>query len=837
MNDTAIKNYAVWARRELVEAVGRRCALYAVSEGADPSLDSVGGRVLSSQERRQRKDLLDMVGRDGFEQLVERAAYTWFNRLLAIRFMELNDRLPSHVRVLSAPDGNFRPQALSEAMDLPLEALDRGRAAELVQSGDDEALFRLVFLAQCDELAGCMPAVFERVGSAMELLLPDGLLREGGVVEQLVTSIPEEDWREGVEIVGWMYQYYVTDAKERINNTNGKIPSNDIAPVTQWFTPSWVVKYLIDNSVGRLWISNKRDSCIHSKLSYFEKCSDDDSAILQEFTSPEDLTIIDPACGSGHILVYAFDVLSWIYQESGYSNRDAAKLILTKNLTGIEIDPRAVSMSSFVLMMKACELDSRFLKRGISPRIYCPTKLTLHEEEQSLLPHICLCSDLLKRLLHFDEFGSLVVFTDDDIQAISEDIAMLRDSNDLFASAILSSLEQISEAAVALSQIYSIAVANPPYLGYRKLNSDYYSWLKTSYPDSCSDLYAAFINRGFTLSRADGLVSMVTMHTWATDKSFYELRHSLLAKHGISSMMHMGSLVMPIAFETSATIFFGTCKHVPASIFTRTTTQNITNGVLPIENFCEMQRWTREASFFEVMPENIIAYWMPESAKEAVINFSQLKEVLAPRVGIQTGDTERFLRYWWEVDNCSIKLPSSVNQSSKWDKKWYFYKSGGGFRKWYGNAEFVINWENDGEECIDNAPIEGRKIMTLPAQAKLKAFVSWSDYGLGKISFRYSPNGYFFDVLEPAFINYSGVDENKLKLIEGFGNSSVADSFVKVLMPGRHKNVGKVAQLPFSVPDSKSNSVIHLVDDCLIDSRADWNSFEESCDFERHPLV
>ena len=388
MNDTAIKNYAVWARRELVEAVGRRCALYAVSEGADPSLDSVGGRVLSSQERRQRKDLLDMVGRDGFEQLVERAAYTWFNRLLAIRFMELNDRLPSHVRVLSAPDGSFRPQALAEAMDLPLEALDRGRAAELVQSGDDEALFRLVFLAQCDELAGCMPAVFERVGSAMELLLPDGLLREGGVVEQLVTSIPEEDWREGVEIVGWMYQYYVSERKGEVFASfkkGKKAERESIAPATQLFTPGWIVRYLTENSLGRLWVLNNPESSLPESMPYFVAPGADAEAGFRRVSGPEEITVVDPACGSGHILVYAFDLMAAMYSEAGYSARDAARLILERNLSGLEIDPRAVAMASFCLTMKACELDGRFLRRGVSPRVTVLSRVEFSPEERALL--------------------------------------------------------------------------------------------------------------------------------------------------------------------------------------------------------------------------------------------------------------------------------------------------------------------------------------------------------------------------------------------------------------------------------------------------------------------
>ena len=286
--------------------------------------------MLTSAQRQQRTELLRLAADGGYRELVERAAYTWFNRLLAIRFMELNDRLPSHIRVLSGADGAFRPQALAEAMDLPLEALDQTQVAELVQRGDDEALFRAIFLAQCDELAACMPAVFDKIGGAMELLLPDGLLREGGVVEKLVTSIPEEDWREGVEIVGWMYQYYVSERKDEVFASfkkGKKAERESIAPATQLFTPNWIVRYLTENSLGRLWMLNRPDSELPKDMPYFVKPDEDAETEFKKISTPEDITVVDPACGSGHILVYAFELLSKMYIEDGYTGRDAARLI------------------------------------------------------------------------------------------------------------------------------------------------------------------------------------------------------------------------------------------------------------------------------------------------------------------------------------------------------------------------------------------------------------------------------------------------------------------------------------------------------------------------------
>lgn len=369
MHDSAIKNFCVWARRELMSEVERRCALYDISEHPESPKDAqaVGGRVLSSQERKQRSDLLRKAHDEGYDTLVEQAAYTWFNRIMAIRFMEINDRLPSHTRLLSGNDGSFKPQVLAEALQVDIEGIDRAHVAQLVQSGDDEETFRYLFLAQCAELASCMPTVFSQVGSSMELLLPDGLLRKGSVIERMVKDIPEEDWIEGVEIVGWMYQYYVSERKDEYFASKRKATREDLAPATQLFTPEWIVRYLTENSLGRLWMLNHPDSTLATRMEYYIAPDGDAEADFKYIESPEDITAVDPACESGHILVYAFELIAAMYEEEGYSRRDIPRLILEKNLTGLEIDPRAAAMASFALTMKACEYDSRFLRRGVRP--------------------------------------------------------------------------------------------------------------------------------------------------------------------------------------------------------------------------------------------------------------------------------------------------------------------------------------------------------------------------------------------------------------------------------------------------------------------------------------
>ena len=544
MNDTAIKNFAIWARRELISDVRKRCMKYGILEkGSLPgTADTIDGRVLTSAERQQRAELLRLAADGGYRELVEQAAYTWFNRLLAIRFMELNDRLPSHVRVLSGTDGSFRPQALAEAMDLPLGALDQTQVAELVQRGDDETLFRAIFLAQCDELAACMPAVFEKIGGSMELLLPDGLLREGGVVEKLVTSIPEEDWREGVEIVGWMYQYYVSERKDEVfaSFKKGKKAERDsIAPATQLFTPNWIVRYLTENSLGRLWMLNKPDSELPKEMPYFVKPDEDAETEFKKISSPEEITVVDPACGSGHILVYAFELLSKMYLEDGYTGRDAARLILEKNLSGMEIDPRAGAMASFALTMKACELDSRFLRRGVSPRITVLSRVEFEPEELQYVENLRACPELVDAAAHLDECGSLLTVSSDDLEAIARDLASLAGETTIFGESAAEKLERLQAELEPLNRRYDVVVANPPYMGSKNMNKWLGDWIKTHYKDVKGDLFSCFMMRNVGIGAEHAQLGFMTPYVWMFIGTYEKLRKFVIQQNTITSLIQL----------------------------------------------------------------------------------------------------------------------------------------------------------------------------------------------------------------------------------------------------------------------------------------------------------
>lgn len=852
MNDSAIKNYATWARRELIAEVAKKCAQYDIAEGADISLDAVNGRVLTAQEKQQRADLLRAMKTDGYEQLIEKAAYTWFNRLLAIRFMEVNDRLSSHIRMLSAADGSFAPQVLREAMDLPLNTLDPAKVAELVQTGDDEALFHLIFLAQCDELADCMPAVFDHVGSAMELLLPDGLLRQGGVVEQLVTAIPEQDWTEGVEIVGWMYQYYVSERKDEVfaSFKKGKKAERDaIAPATQLFTPAWIVRYLTENSLGRLWMLNNPDSTLREQMPYYvdpslglEEGEEPQIGEFRHISSPEEITVVDPACGSGHILVYAFDLLAAMYTEAGYSNRDAVRLILEKNISGLEIDPRAAAMASFALTMKACELDSRFLRRGVSPRITVLGRIEFSEEELGLCPNLAANSKLLDAVAHLDECGSLLQVNSSDLDAIARDLASLAEGGSLFAGAASQKLQRLQAELKPLAERYDVVVANPPYMGSSSFDKWTARWVKDNYPEAYRDLCTSFIDRGFALSRDDGYSAMVTMQSWMFLGSYEKLRGKILDRHAISSMAHLGtrafSAIGGEVVSTTATVFSNMKTDTPGTYLRLVDMGSEAEKQAGILEALANPKcgWFYRASNdkYSNIPGNPIAYWSSKALLQAFRSGQKLSLLVEMPYGFKTGDNDRFLRLWWE---CSLKkcmwLATSKENATQSDAKWFPYNKGGAFRKWYGNNDYLLNYYNGGEEVIKLARQEGRNAADYDNTLLFCPSVTWSRISSGKLHMRYSPGGAICDMTGSGYYGSA----HTLSYLQALCNSSIVSMIANILSPTLDYQPGQIGNYPVLGFNEKITNVEPLVTELRSISKDDWDKFESSCDFRRHPLL
>ena len=879
MNDTAIKNFCIWARRELMEQVRIQAARFGIREdGYDPaSADAIEGRLLTAQEKRQRADLIRRLGPDTapgygdvYEKLVDQAAYTWFNRLVAIRFMELNDRLPSHVRVLSAEDGTFRPQILREALAVEIEGLGAGEVADLVAASDDEALFRCLFLAQCRELAACLPDVFEPVGAAMELLLPEHLLRAGSVIDRLVTDIPEDDWRQGVEIVGWMYQYYVSERKDEVfaSFKKGKKAEADaIAPATQLFTPDWIVQYLTQNSLGRLWLQSHPESQLATQMSYYipdDLGTDDapgtDTPVGQgpcpcrsttsnpHPVTPESLRVTDPACGSGHILVYAFRLLAAMYEEAGHPRRDIPRLILANNLTGLEIDPRAAAMASFALSMEACEIDRRYLRREerANPRIVCLKPAEIAEEELEYLPMLAARGKLLDAMAHMGECGSLFVPKLADLEALrvaENELDARAAGGDLLAAGPLKQVSTMLANCEPLAETYDCVIANPPYMGSSNMDKWLAAWTKKHYPDSKRDLCTCFIERGFTLAKPDGYSAMITMQSWMFLGSFEALREKMLKERSIASMAHLGTRAFDsIAGEvvaTTATVYRNAPSEEPASYLRLVDFE----GEEPKEHaICEAVAnptcgwfYRRPAKAFKSIPGTPIAYWANCGALRAFEAGMRIGDCGTAKQGLKTGDNDRFIRAWWEIGASRIGFGCTTAAEAKGScLRWFPYNKGGDFRKWYGNREWVVDWFEDGAAIRANVDSEGRQ-RSRPQSTSFffRPSLTWSLISSSNLAVRYSPAGSIFDGGGSSFFGKAAMSF----WVQAFLNTSVAAHFASFMSPTLTFEVGQISSYPLLCDNDFGPSVEHLVSSSRELSQVDWDAQETSCDYLRATLL
>lgn len=853
MHDSAIKSFCTWARRKLISEVERRCAIYDISDNPKNPIgtDAVEGRVLSVNEKRQRASLIKIMQGEGFESLVERAAYTWFNRFMAIRFMELNDRLPSRTRLLSANDGSFKPQALTEALQVDIEGLDRPQVAELVQAGDDEATFRYLFIAQCAELAECMPDVFEVVGSNMELLLPDGLLRKDSVIAHLVEDIPEEDWTEGAEIVGWMYQYYVSERKDEYFASDRKATREDLAPATQLFTPEWIVRYLTDNSLGRLWMLNHPDSTLAEHMEYYIAPGKDAETGFRHVSSPEEITVVDPACGSGHILVYAFDLLASMYEEEGYSRRDIPQLILKKNLFGLEIDPRAAAMACFALTMKACEYDGRFLRRNVQPKITVLSRIEFDEDECAAIfsimkdqerldaPFLLDKTDLLDVLAHLDEAGSLFAPTEIDLNSLRAVAETVMDEAGMFGMTAAEKAKRALEELKPLVRHYDVVIANPPYLGRKKMNTWVSEWVEMNYPNEKKDLCTCFIHRGFSLAEKRGYSSMVTSQSWMFLGSFENMRNAIIDTKTICNMCHLGARafeqISGEVVQTTATSFWNE-KSESAGNYIRIVDSKDAEEkkklcVEAIQNTdCE---WFYRANQqdFKKIPSSPIAYWASESVLSAFENARPLKEYADVRIGMGTGKNEVFLRLWWEISTSQINFSlHSTNDLQTSTAKYYPYNKGGEYRLWYGNYSHVVWFDESGRTRMNNT--SGHR-ENGGHDRYFNEGLTWTFLSSSKFGVRYLPEGFLFDVAGSSIFP-NKIDE---KYLLAFLASEVCFVMIRILNPTLNFQAGDIRSLPIFEESNYNRSIVNYVTQNIDISHLDWDSFETSWDFAKLPLI
>lgn len=770
----------------------------------------------------------------GHEALRDRAAYTWFNRIVAIRFMDARGWLPSRMRMLSRADGSHGSEAVENALDVEIATADTDRIAELKMAGLDEPLWRYLFMAQCEELADCLPGVFERVGGAMELLLPQGLMMSDGVVGKLNTILADEDWRKGVTVLGWMYQYYNADVKDEFFKAKRKAAAADIAPATQLFTPEWIVRYMVQNSLGRLWMLNNPGSSLRERMEYYIEPDTEHEDFIR-ISSPEEITLCDPACGSGHILVYAFELLFAVYEERGYREREIPELILTKNLAGMEIDPRAAQIAELALAMCAREHDRRFFRRGVRADVAVLSSIPLGEDE---LPGN---KKLAEELSHLGEIGSLLNPSEDEIDELKAAAASC--SDDLFAATAKTKLESAAAICEKLSRRFACTVANPPYMGSSSFNPFMSKWIKKNYPDVKSDLCTCFIERGFNLVEDKGYAAMVTMQSWMFLGSFEKMRSSIIEGKTIVSMAHLG----PRAFDaiggevvnvTADVIYNGRAAYEGA--YVRLVDINGSEAkrlklLAAIQNPDCGWFYRRGADTFKQIPGIPIAYWASDALLDAFGNAKQLSEYGKPRQGLATGENARFVREWWEVDDCkSVYSCGSIQESIESACKWFPYNKGGDFRKWYGNNSSVVNWENDGQE-IRNYKDQNGRLLSRPQNTNcfFSPSITWSKISSGSIAFRFKPAGHIFDVAGTSVFS----DEESLKYLQGACNSSVIMRVASMLSPTLNFEVGQIATYPIIQNEEQEPLVNDMVDSCRELSKTDWDSFETSWDFKRNPLV
>lgn len=905
MNKTAIKNFAIWARNKLIADIQYRAGLMGITADGikDPLPQSTGTMefydigtsepyAITGDAIPQRKKLVEVIRRKekdsnyatAYKYILEEVAYTWFNRLIAIRFMEVNDYLPSHIRVLSSESGKIEPDLVTTPFDaeLTFTSAEEETVLRLKTENKLDELFRLLFIKQCNALNEILPALFEKTSDYTELLLNLSVVDQEGVVYHLTHDIPESDFdithtdEDGkptgqVEIIGWLYQYYNTEPKNAAFAKNGKITKEEIPAVTQLFTPDWIVRYMVENSLGRIFIDKRKEQGVYADGRSLDEMSWDEVEAKRianeeeiagqmgwkyylpeaaqtkevrqqleeihqqsEYKDVRDIKVIDPCMGSGHLLVYAFDVLMKMYENDGYSQRDAAQCILEHNLFGLDIDERAAQLAYFAVMMKARQYDRRIFSRGIQPHVYAIAESNdidtfTRDYFANSDPKLKAALDsVMNDLRDAKEYGSILTVAPVELTALYARMDEIQNDISLYRESALNTILPLIRVADVLAQQYDVVVTNPPYMGSGNMDARLSEFVKKHYPDSKSDLFAVFIERCGQMTGKNRYQAMITQHAWMFLSSFEKLRAKLLLKDTVN-MAHLG----PRAFEeiggevVQTTSFVLRNSHIAdykgtyCRLIEPTTQQGKEEMFLAGEN-----RYTTQQSNFTQIPGSPVAYWLSESF---LSNFTsqRISNKYNPKFGMSTGDGNKFIRLWYEVNFKRIDYSSKNSDEAKEkNKEWCALDKGGPYRKWYGNKSHVVWWKNDGADiksCVKSA-VRSPHLFFTP-------HISWTLISTGKFAARYFESGYALDTASNC-LYFNGRPES---YVMGLLNSVVADSYLAVLNPTMNFSCGVVGIVPYIERDPKT--VDEIADSCISESKQDWDSYETSWDFQRHPLI
>ena len=868
MDKNAIKKFAVWARTELIARVSLKGVEYGITEDniEDANADSVGGKVLTADEKKQRQALIAEINDKGYKQVMEEVAYTWFNRFSALRFMEVNGYLPSHVRVFTDEENNFKPQIITEAIHLDLDGLDMEKVYELKDAEKTEELYKYLLIVQCNALNKILPGMFQKIADYTELLLPDNLLREGSVIQQMIELIPEDDWKDAVQIIGWLYQYYNSEKKEDVFaalKKNVKITKENIPAATQLFTPDWIVRYMVENSLGRLWLeghpdlkeqllpteeeqsayaAGNRDPEDNKWHYYLEEAEQEPEVqaqlaeIRKEYAAltPDQLKVIDPCSGSGHILAYMFDVLMKIYESYGYTTREAVARIVENNLYGLDIDDRAAQLAYFAVMMKARQYDRRFFSRGIQPHVYAIVES--NHVDKFAVDYFCngdakltaAMDTIISELHDAKEYGSILTITPQDWSALYDRFAEITEDINMSRETALRELLPLVQVAEALAQRYSIVITNPPYMGNNGFSPKMSDFAKKYYNEVKTDLFAIFMIRCKQFTKKNGFQSMITQHSWMFLSS-YEWLRSQMNSMTIASMAHLGTRAFDeISGEMVSTSAF-CIRNVQLPEYCGKYQRLVDYSG---EKFKETAFLTLENIYkgkqisFEKIPGMPIAYWASENVAKAFEVGNNITDYVDTFQGIITGDNDKFLRYWHEVF-CD-KIPFHATNMEKVDlsrKYWIPYNKGGEFRKWYGVQDYVVYWKNGPDDKT-----RGKKGFS---DYYLRKYVAWSYTISNSIATRIYPEGFLWDVRGSGIMDKS----NMLLYLEGLISSKVGITLFRVNNSTLSCQVENIIKLPIILDNDRKNQVDDLVEENNNISKLEWDSFEVSWDFQHHPLL
>lgn len=869
MDKNAIKKFAVWARTELIARVSLKGVEYGITEDKieDANADSVGGKVLTADEKKQRQALIAEINDKGYKQVMEEVAYTWFNRFSALRFMEVNGYLPSHVRVFTDEENNFKPQIITEAIHLDLDGLDMEKVYELKDAEKTEELYKYLLIVQCNALNKILPGMFQKIADYTELLLPDNLLREGSVIQQMIELIPEDDWKDAVQIIGWLYQYYNSEKKDDVFaalKKNVKITKENIPAATQLFTPDWIVRYMVENSLGRLWLeghpdvkeqllsteeeqsayaAGNRDPEDTKWHYYLEEAEQEPEVQVQldeirkEYATltPDQLKVIDPCSGSGHILAYMFDVLMKIYESYGYTTREAVASIVENNIYGLDIDDRAAQLAYFAVMMKARQYDRRFFSRDIQPHVYAIVES--NHVDQFALEYFCNGNAKLKKAMDTiiselhdaKEYGSILIVTPQDWYALYARFAEIKEDIHISREAALRGLLPLVQTAQALAQKYDVVATNPPYLGVSTAKEKLNKYIKDNYYDAKEDLYLVFIEKCNQFCKPNRFQAMITQHSWMFLSRSEKLRLKV-QNNLIISMAHLGARAFEeIGGEVVQTTSFILQKSRIEDYVGRykrlvnPTTQDGKEQLFLNCNFYDFKQ-----SNCRRIPGEPVVYWISDNF---INNFAQkaFNDIVDSRVGLDTGNNEKFLRLWFEPNYQQLEFHATSAEQLHGipEKKYVPHTKGGEYRKWYGNFEYVIAFDSLNYNLLMESGnhLPSRQFYFLEG-------MNWTRVS-SKFAVRFTPAGMVFNSACPTVFVKKELEKYTLALL----NTCVVKFYLDLLSPTINFQSGDVGKVPYLYRQD-SHAKIDSLTEIIIDiSKKDWDSFETSWDFQHHPLL